>query len=344
MTSASRPKNPSASPMSYGDEAQVRAAGRRFGARLACDQSRVLLQHRLLEARPARAPGRSPVRWRARAGAVQRPQRLALPAGLVLGGGEQRPPPFPQRRLGHPGLGFGQHVAVAARLERRVEAELLGVEAELLEASRLDPARVPAVEIAQRPAPPQSQRFGRQVRGPFRFAQRQQLAGSTHEALEPLRVDGLTGDDQPVAVGHGLDGVGARARDGGASRSPGPPCSRRRAAARPTAHPPVARRSSPRPGATPARRAPPDPGRQPGRIAFHRQRAEHPDRSAAHRRSVRPSPRPVNGTDNGLITRRQPLDVAQRDNCGHDADANAEKVHPDRSRRGRGTRARARRV
>ena len=149
-------------------------------------------------------------------GAVQRPQRLALTTGLVLGRREQRPPLLPQRSLGHPGLGLAQHVAVAARPKRRVDAELLGVEAKLLQASRRDPAHVPAVEIAQRPAPPQSQRFGRQVRGAFRFAQRQQLAGSTHQALEPLRVDGLTGDDQPVTVGHGLDGVGARAPDGGA--------------------------------------------------------------------------------------------------------------------------------
>ena len=110
-----------------GDEAGVRADGRRFGAELVRDQRGVLAQDRLFEGDQLGTGVDPQLGGQHRAGAVQRPQRFALPAGLVLGGREQRPSPLAQRCLGHPHLRLAQHLAVAARLQRGVEVELLGV-------------------------------------------------------------------------------------------------------------------------------------------------------------------------------------------------------------------------
>jgi hypothetical protein len=68
--------------------------------------------------------------------------------------------------------------------------------------------------------------------------------------------------------------------------------------------------------------APPQPqllqvsaGDDPGEaLAVDGQRAEYADTRATHRCSVRPSSGPVNGIDNELIPRRQPPDIAPRDN------------------------------
>ncbi len=193
-----------------GDETRVRADGRRFGAGLVRDQGGVLAQNGLFEGDQVRTGVDPQLGGQHRPGAVQGPQRLALAAGLVLGGREDGPPPLPQRSLGHFGLGLAQHLAEAARPQRGVEAELLGVETQLLEARSLDLSRVPPVEITQGTAPPQPQRLTSKVRGAFRLAQRQQLVRTAHQAFEPPGVDLVTGNNQPIPVGHGLDGFGAQ--------------------------------------------------------------------------------------------------------------------------------------
>ncbi len=84
------------------------------------------------------------------AGLAQGAQGVTLPPGLILGQGQQRPPPLPQRRLGRAGLSFGQDLAMAARTQRSLDADLLGVQAELIEPAGLDPAGLPLLELAQR--------------------------------------------------------------------------------------------------------------------------------------------------------------------------------------------------
>ena len=104
--------------------------------------------------------------------------------------------------------GFTQDLSVSARAQRSIEVELLGVTAQLVQAIGLDAARIPALEVTKRAAPPQAQCLAGQVRSAFRFAQRQDLSGPAHQALEPQRVDLVAWDDQAIALGHGLDDIG----------------------------------------------------------------------------------------------------------------------------------------
>ena len=123
-----------------------------------------------------------------RAGLVQRAQGVTLPAGLVLGQRQQRPPALAQRRLGRAGLRLGEHLAMVARTQGGLQADLLGVEAELLEPAGLDPTGVPTLELAQRRPPPQRQRLAAHVGGPVVLAQRQQLRAAPGHPLEAVRV------------------------------------------------------------------------------------------------------------------------------------------------------------
>ncbi len=286
-----------------GDQAGVRAGGRRFGAELVRGERGVLAEDRLFEGDQLRARVDPELGGQHRAGAMQRPQRLALPAGLVLRGREQGPPPLPQRRLGHPDLGLAQHVAVAARLQSGVDMELLGVAAQLLESGGLDLAGVPAVEIIQGAAPPQPQRLTGKMRGPFGLAQCQQLVCAAHQTFEPPGVDLVTGNDEPVAVGDCLDRFGAqrapKAHDaagyhllpcGGGLLAP--------------------QRIGQSLGADHLARMHRERGQhhsisrcQPGRVAIDGQRAEHADARAPHGRSVRPASGLVNGTVTELLPR-----------------------------------------
>ena len=88
---------------------------------------------------------------------------------------------------------------------RRIEAQLLGVEAQLLQPRRFGSTRAPTLQVDQRSAAPQHQRLTDDVRGPLRLAQREQLARPPHEPLEAARVDVVARHDQPVALRHRLD-------------------------------------------------------------------------------------------------------------------------------------------
>ena len=140
---------------------------------------------------------------------MQCPQRIALPAGLVLGEREQRPALLAQRRLGNPRLRLGQHLTVAPGLEGGIDAKFLGMEAQFLQTCRLGAAVLPPLQFGERLAPPQRKRLVDDVEGPIGLAEREQLLGPVHQALEAVGVELLSRQRQPVAQTAGLDGIGA---------------------------------------------------------------------------------------------------------------------------------------
>ncbi len=114
------------------------------------DEGRVLAQDRLLQGDQLRPRIDAQLSGQHRARLAQGAQRLTLAAGLVLGQGEQCPAPLAQRRRGDQRLRLGQHLAVLAALQAGVDAQLLGVETQLLETRGLDAATVPSAR--HRPA------------------------------------------------------------------------------------------------------------------------------------------------------------------------------------------------
>ena len=76
--------------------------------------------------------------------------------------------------------------------------DLLGFLAEFIEPRRLGPPVVPALELAERRAPPQRQRFTADVSGPIVLTKGEQLRAPSDHPLEAVRVDIIRRDRQPV--------------------------------------------------------------------------------------------------------------------------------------------------
>ena len=148
-----------------GHQAQVGADLRRFGQGRSGYQRGVLAKDRLLQRDQLRAGLDAQLADERRARLMQGAQRVTLPANLVLGQRQQRPPPLPQRGLGRPSLSLGEHLPMVTRTQSRLQADLLGLQAKLLEPASLDPTGVPALELAEGRPPPQRQRFTAHVRG-----------------------------------------------------------------------------------------------------------------------------------------------------------------------------------
>ena len=174
------------------------------------DQQRVVLsQDRLLQRTQLRAGVDAQAFHEHRACLGDGSQCLALPAGLVLGRGKQPPAPLAQRRRAHHRLGLRQHLVEPARLDERIDAELLGLQSQLLAASGLDHSGFPVLELRQRLATPQRQRLPQQVPRPVCLTQRQQLPGPGDHPLETGGVHRIDRRGQPVAPRHGLDDLPA---------------------------------------------------------------------------------------------------------------------------------------
>ncbi len=141
---------------------------------------------------------------------LQRPQRVTLLPGAVLRHRQQLPATLPQRRLLDQSPGVAEDVAVPAAAQRGVHPQLLGVAAQLLEPLGLGAARPPLLEVGQRRTAPQRQGLRHAVPGPLGLPQLQQLPGPPHQPLELVGIDLAGRHRQPVAVLHGLDGVGAQ--------------------------------------------------------------------------------------------------------------------------------------
>ena len=129
-----------------------------------------------------------------------------------------------------------------------------------VEPLRLDGAGLPVLDVGQGAAAPQVQCFGQDVVSTFGFAERQELAATSDEPLEALRID--PNRPEPRA---GSRAGPSRWRRGpapsGVGRcNPAPPCSTLPAASVPTGHRRVAQRTPPHRGAARAPRPPPGRG------------------------------------------------------------------------------------
>ena len=137
-----------------GQQAAVRTHRARLRERHVLDQGRVLPQHRPLEIARARDRGRGRARESAPSGpgagcaaprSAARPGTAPAPAAPtgVRAAAAPRPWPRPGRapRVPMPGA------------QGRLDVQLLRLQPQLVEAPRLDPAGVPAVQITRAPAP-----------------------------------------------------------------------------------------------------------------------------------------------------------------------------------------------
>ena len=119
---------------------------------------------------------------------------------LVLGDSQQGPPSLAQRRLGSARLGEAEHVAMAPGAQGGIDAHLLGVEAELLQPAGLDPAGLPAVELAERATPPQRQGLTADVGGALVLAEHEQFVAAPNKTLEAASIDVVSREGQPVPL------------------------------------------------------------------------------------------------------------------------------------------------
>ena len=103
-------------------------------------------------------------------------------------------------------LGRRQDLSVPPGPQGRVDAQLLGFHAQLLEAMHLDARRLPVIGVDKRAAPPQHEALVDGDQRPFRVAEHQQLARPPERSLEATHVQLLGGDRQPVTVRFGADG------------------------------------------------------------------------------------------------------------------------------------------
>jgi hypothetical protein len=131
--------------------------------------------------------------------------------GPVERRGQQRPPAFAQRCLGDQPRRFVQHLGGASDAEERREAEVLGGAAHVQQPSGFQRRRLPVLEPLERPAAPERQGVARGRRGPVGFAEGQQLPGALDGPFEPVDVERVGRQGEPVAVVGGLDRCRAQA-------------------------------------------------------------------------------------------------------------------------------------
>ncbi len=123
-----------------GHETAVGAHRARLGKRGLHGQGRVLPQDRLLERDQLRTGVESELVGEHRPDLAQRPERLRLLAGLILGQREQGPATLPQRSLADQLLRLPQHLTAAPGAQSGIDTELLGVAAQLVESFALHPS------------------------------------------------------------------------------------------------------------------------------------------------------------------------------------------------------------
>ena len=206
-TSASRPKNTSASSTSYGSRPRYGHTSGWPRAALPRRPATGPGAGSPARARPARARGPAPSSvGQHRPGRRRVRKRLALPAGLILRQRQQRPAAFAQRRLDDPCLRLGEHLAVPPDLEGGLDAAAPRRRGAARRGARprCVPAPSPPGPWSGRPRQRSSASPSTNSR-PLRLTERQQLPARADQPLEPTvhRVVGV--DGQPVAVRRRLD-------------------------------------------------------------------------------------------------------------------------------------------
>ena len=175
-------------------------AGARRRHRSAGQQGLVLPEDRLLQRGELRTGVDPELLGEHPLDAVDGPQRLGLPARLVLGQRQQLPAPLAQGRFPDHGLGRREHLEVPPRPQRGLDAQLLRFPPQLLQPLGLDAGEVRELQVLEGGPAPQRERLAQQVRRAVRFAQRQQLATADDESLEPPGVDVVRRHGQRVTL------------------------------------------------------------------------------------------------------------------------------------------------
>ena len=134
---------------------------------------------------------------------------VGLPAAAVLGQGEDGPAPLAERFLGDQRSGIGGDAPVVSGREAGVEQVLLDRAAQLLEPGRFAAAGCPAVERFIGTAAPGGQGALERRGRPVLVAGGGKGSAPLDHPLEPIDVDVVAGEREPVSAGSGLDGVGA---------------------------------------------------------------------------------------------------------------------------------------
>jgi hypothetical protein len=93
-------------------------------------------------------------------------------------------------------------------LQRGFEPQLLRLPPQLLQPFGVLAAGLPLLQVDERGSAPQCECVTERECGVLVASQRQQLAATRHRPLEHLAVDGVGGDDQPVALWRRHDGLG----------------------------------------------------------------------------------------------------------------------------------------
>ncbi len=137
-------------------------------------------------------------------------QRVGLPAAPVLGQGEDGPAPLAQRFLGDQWPGLGGDPAVVAGGEPGVEQVLLDSAAQLLEPGGLAAARRPAVEGLVGPPAPRLEGPAERGDRPVVVTRGGEVTTAGRQSLEPVDVDVVVGEHEPIPARRRLDGVGSQ--------------------------------------------------------------------------------------------------------------------------------------
>ena len=122
---------------------------------------------------------------------------------------EQAPPSLPGRLLAHEAARLGHHPVVLAGTELGLDEQLLGLEVQLREAVRLQPAVGPLGQFGEGGAPPEGHGALHEERGPFGFVPGEEVTRPGQEVLELPVVELVVVQGQPVAVRRGPNRVGA---------------------------------------------------------------------------------------------------------------------------------------
>ena len=89
--------------------------------------------------------------------------------------------------------------------KRGIDAQFFRLEVQFAEAMGRDLCRLPVVDVDERLAPPEGERFVGRIHGPLRLAEGEQLTGPAQLVLEPARVEIVVCQGEPVAERVRLD-------------------------------------------------------------------------------------------------------------------------------------------
>ena len=174
--------------------------------------SGIVTQDRRLELGDARAGLDAELLVESRPRGAQHGEGVGLAVGAIVRQREDRPAVLAQRGLPHALLGFGDHGAVLAGAQARVEQLLLGARVQLDEPRGFGGAGLPRRDLRQRGAPPQCERLAVDVDRPVVLAVQGVLARRGDQPLEPHGVDRLGVDRQAVLPADRLDGLSSESR------------------------------------------------------------------------------------------------------------------------------------